>query len=1048
MVVALRPDAREAGPSAEPKKQTATSPAPAAAPAEDLARNACRKVSCEYLLVTVPDPLASRASYLFDSMVESVQRAAEESGYLPDRFSLPWSEEAAKQSAGGARGRPGVMLFRGDGSRPPLVVVLVGETPTVGLDREAFGKALALAAPPGGSGAKTVRVAGPSFSGSAVSLGAAIDAAPCRNFNIVSGSATSPAVAKLLANPRVTYRAMIENDGFALARLFNYFDSQNIPPHRVAILSEAGTAFGAGVARSAGASGDPLSLPFPLEIARLRNAYQEPPEPEVLGLPKQEKTPRTGAELKLKDTRASADRVPAFAPEQTAVAQELILTNIAATIRRHNIQAVGIIASDIMDALFLARYVARNCPDTRVFTLDSDVLYQHSSKTISSYGALLVSAYPLYGPNQMWQQAAGGRRQVLHFPSAAAQGLYNACRVLLEARTDERRLMEYSHPFDSGASNPPLWLVVVGREGVWPVRLLNRPGEAGSTMAPLPAPARPGPRAPLPQPPQLWYVAVWLLVLIVGWHAVHVMYVTGGTGGDARPKREFHVYTDVPDSLGPDALFHLTVVALALYAALFPLETAQLAYVLASNSDATHAAQLTALVGALALVVLLGLALWWIWRWGAALWLGWRIVAALAGAGLTLAYSRAWWTIQSEGGRLGSNDPFFTVRSLELTSGVSPVLAVALVMSGLAAWGAAHLQRLRLCEVRTPGFPNIEGADQRLSGLGAAVDLANVSISSFWFNAWALGGCALIAGMAVFLLRDLRSLEGRLYDGLFGTAAALLLCTILLTMARFLWIWERLSRVLRRLRWHPLGAAFGRLAEEIPEISSHSIWRRGGKPYAHCALAHSVEYLRRLSVWFPCQSQQQVESDVAEILESDAARERENAALLERINTALNQCAKKLADDKLKEWWERPPRPDDAAKLQMAENYLALRLAAFLRYANAQLRNLLEFASTGLLLLLVALSTYPFQPRRALVIGLSILFTSLAVSALVVFAQMDRDAILSRLSGSAEGKVGRHFLVSAVSYGAAPLATFLVSQYPEAGRILLNLLGPLLQALQ
>ena len=46
----------------------------------------------EFLIATVPDPVSSRLPHFFDSFVESLENAAEASGYTPDRFALPWLE--------------------------------------------------------------------------------------------------------------------------------------------------------------------------------------------------------------------------------------------------------------------------------------------------------------------------------------------------------------------------------------------------------------------------------------------------------------------------------------------------------------------------------------------------------------------------------------------------------------------------------------------------------------------------------------------------------------------------------------------------------------------------------------------------------------------------------------------------------------------------------------------------------------------------------------------------------------------------------------------
>lgn len=44
----------------------------------------------KFLIATVPDPISSRLPRFFDSFIESLENAAQASGYTIDRFALPW----------------------------------------------------------------------------------------------------------------------------------------------------------------------------------------------------------------------------------------------------------------------------------------------------------------------------------------------------------------------------------------------------------------------------------------------------------------------------------------------------------------------------------------------------------------------------------------------------------------------------------------------------------------------------------------------------------------------------------------------------------------------------------------------------------------------------------------------------------------------------------------------------------------------------------------------------------------------------------------------
>jgi hypothetical protein len=107
------------------------------------------------LIVVLPDPLDSRLDWAFDGGIEAVRRAYERTGYLLDRFWLPWAVDAdtlhgkPREDAGLRRTAPGVLLFKrapgATGSDPRgemRLVYVVGELATGGVDQAVFDSAL------------------------------------------------------------------------------------------------------------------------------------------------------------------------------------------------------------------------------------------------------------------------------------------------------------------------------------------------------------------------------------------------------------------------------------------------------------------------------------------------------------------------------------------------------------------------------------------------------------------------------------------------------------------------------------------------------------------------------------------------------------------------------------------------------------------------------------------------------------------------------------------------------------------------------------------
>src|SRR5262249_46347054 len=146
----------------------------------------------EYMIATVPDPINSRLDHQFDRYLDAIQQAIAAAGYTFDPHSLPWNiskptapvfllaEPKTPQPPPRHLYEPGVILFRGN--KILLLLFLVGETPTGGIHRVAFQNALWQIGELDGwkrsgttheteeTAKKTLRIVGPSFSGSAYSL--------------------------------------------------------------------------------------------------------------------------------------------------------------------------------------------------------------------------------------------------------------------------------------------------------------------------------------------------------------------------------------------------------------------------------------------------------------------------------------------------------------------------------------------------------------------------------------------------------------------------------------------------------------------------------------------------------------------------------------------------------------------------------------------------------------------------------------------------------------------------------------------------------------
>ena len=492
--------------------------------------------SIEFLIATVPDPVESRLPRFFDSFIESVQRAAEAAGYTIDRFALPWPASGRESPDAIPYGhkqpydsQPGLMLFRDPSGHKLLLVFLVGETPTAGVHKSAMYSALDQLAqfypqgpkhaelptgfplPDTSEAANTIRVMGPSFSGSAVSLRFVLDQwrqdeSPNWKFEIISGTATAIRSDWLSSlTPRnVSFQAAVPPDSETLQAVSCYI--AGLGYHKMAILTESNTAYGQSASRQsdqgnkgAGSSvtspcadgrslPEILSLPFPMHISRLREAVRK--SAGAQGQTAQGSGGKSTADAPQLEGNTGEPRevFPAYS-DLDVQSTELTLANLLSTIAREQYSYVGIIATDVRDVTFLAKEVRKHCPATILFTLNSDLLYAYPDINSATHGMIVITPYPLFNLEQLWTYAYGGGRSRLQFSNQAAEGVYNATLALLH---QDGSLVDYGPPLAPSTTEAPgdqhkpsLWVTAIGNGETLPVRLLGWKDDGHYTYAPI-----------------------------------------------------------------------------------------------------------------------------------------------------------------------------------------------------------------------------------------------------------------------------------------------------------------------------------------------------------------------------------------------------------------------------------------------------------------------------------------------------------------------------------------------------------------------------------
>jgi hypothetical protein len=134
--------------------------------------------------------------------------------------------------------------------------------------------------------------------------------------------------------------------------------------------------------------------------------------------------------------------------------------------------------------------------------------------------------------------------------------------------------------------------------------------------------------------------------------------------------------------------------------------------------------------------------------------------------------------------------------------------------------------------------------------------------------------------------------------------------------------------------------------------------------------------------------------------------------------------------------------------IRVAEEFLAIRYVSLIRAVLVNIRRLLTIASVVFVFTIVAWNCYPFQPRQLIDEAFTGLLLLLGTGVIWVFAQMHRNAILSRITDTNANELGWDFYLRLITFGAVPVLTWLAYQFPEVGGSLLRFIQPSLEVMK
>jgi hypothetical protein len=858
-------------------------------------------------------------------------------------------------------------------------------------------------------------------------------------------------------------------------------------PEEIAILSEAGTQYGT---PELGCFGPPnrrplLFLNFPREISKLRNAYGAE---TGSGAQAASANPQTDLQMSWQDSEATqGDDVQTYGRTQTPLSQETVLSTLSITLRTQGIKALGILATDPMDEAFLIHSIKQSSPDVRLFLRDPDLLYLRTPDVASLNGTLLVSDNPLIPQNQFWSQPVADQKRQITFPSGNEESQYNAFVLLLEkaklAPNKKMKLLEWCWPAGIDAdgdsqqcgTSRPLWLATIGTASHYPITILNYQEVDKSTLALHSLNLGKPQYAPL---------ALWGLIAMLG-----ILHVVGLKFNQA-----------VPSALRPD--FDLTdksatVTLVKISCHLMAIPTIALAQIILGSSYLffyrsgwRYTLFTCAVVGVT--LFLLGTVVWRLFpklrrlqrqqKQLAARDEGANIIkvdvlfpgTVIAASGI-IAAGVIWLAVTMQ---YRFENAFLHFRDLNLTSGVAVALPIASVLMVMYFGIWAYLRRLSYWEHRY-----VEMCDLKLDPVirrdlsedVTAIDkcLLGPLENRNWMIAFGLTLAACVLTFRPWATLDIiEPFRVWLFVLVFlGLALAILW----LNWFRFINIWVHLRNVLEHLESLPMRTAFERLPREksLPilqwgEARNTFLLRQVLDRLRALASADGSEQNVRLLAQFESKMDAFMKYGVveAEIVEyrnvvGGAPRpilhtfSKSRKDLLLGARGEMTNVIDVLSTRLLEEYWRRgcsatkedqKPQPVDL-KFVLAEDIVALPFYAYIRRVLNELRNILFFLGIAVSLLFAALHTYAFRADQAIDWWFFGLFTFLGGGIVFIIAQMERNALLSRLSDSTPGELGRGFYVQLLKYGTIPFLTIFGSQVPSISNLVLKWVQPALEAL-
>jgi len=1056
---------------------------------------------------------------------------------------------------------PGLMIFQRperekDKPRTILFVFVVGETPTGGLHIEQFQNALNIRrailadAAPKPPEAGLLRVYGPSFSGSLRTLDAILAGQPDGDFSkilIRSGSISSAKAVEDFcksteqesqrrpAKTKPDFATFQFSDEAQEYYLGLFFSTREHLHSHIAVLSEDETAFGNldRATRSAlPGSADPchvdlpkpavpfLRLYFPREIAQLRDAYQRDIKTQSSAGGQNE--PLNSLPLSLSVTGNDVDSVAPYSPLQTPLSQESILQAIVAALRRDHAKVVIIRAADPLDMVFLSRYLRQNYPQARLVTVGADLLMVHEFYDPRFHGILATTPYPLLAgaefPSSVDSSSSADRNPDVErlFPDSYTVGDYNAFQSLFPtdpksasehlppAEYEQFGLPSFLQPKDTTGELRPwsahLWLVAVGRDGYWPVAVLDDVSstDASGQQRPKPGILTVEGSSRLNKPYAVHLTVGWTILwlvtfLLTAFLAFLLAFpgtfsrseILGRFGGAPSRERDGLLFTAGMLLLTVQTIFVVpSIVWLGRFA---PFDR--------QNLGELFNGLWLVMLGYVASVLCLGLAAYLRFNkpgTGTLATVG--LAVCVASTILTISFTLWMWS-----GNLRTLLGTFTYRYIHVGSGVSPALPLFFLLAAWIWWcwqsltGVASTSEKHVVLPKTSDFdrknpPDEQGLETRL--LPEAADRVRLKALAALPGQWpwkALAAIPLnrriwiptVAGIIVILLlmhpaEIAEAFESETYKRMYWFLLYSCLFLVCYLVTHIVALWLEFRTLLRAIERVPFRRGFS----DLKSLTWKPLWKLAGNGRQEFVQLLGDEFdvldeIQKRVTKFSrlgqtIQDAQQVMNEVSGAYEPIIDGKPKSAGnvreLFHALQDRLAACASEALIYSTDQWktedyvppptnkeQDRDPTVEPPAKnptTRAVERFLCLFYLDIILVPLRRLQTLILAMAGVFVFVLVSYSSYPFESRESFHVLLIFIFFAISLVVGIVYGQMYANPLLSRITNTKPGELGLDFWIRLGTFIFVPLLSLLSVQFPEINNFLFSWLQPALQSVK